>query len=121
MGITKLYKKYYTMKEWNRFTINWQQRLTNKYDVILTDHKTRSEKLRGIFNGTNLNKNLDRVQGGIESFSKALEKFDMSNFKIFPGVSQKEYNALVGKPSKRNYSTLTGSSKKRDYSFLTGK
>ena len=110
------------MSQWNKFPINMQQKLTNTYDVILLDHKTRSERLRVIFNAKNLNKNLDRVQGGIEQFSKALEKFDGKQFKVFPGVSQKEYNDLVGHSKKKDYSALTGSkSKKRDYSFLTGK
>lgn len=120
MGITRLYKKRYTVKQWNRFNINMQQKLTNTYDVILTDHKTRSEKIKGIFTIKNLNKSIDAVSNGTEKFSKALEKFDMKDFKVFQGVSEKDYSSLMS-GSKKDYSALIGSkSKKRDYSKLIG-
>ena len=97
-----------------------QQKLTNTYDVILTDHKTRSERIRGVFTIKNLNRSIDAVSEGTTKFSKALEKFDMKDFNVFQGVSQKDYSNLMS-GSKRDYSALTGhSSKKRDYSKLIG-
>ena len=42
-------RKYFTVREWNRFKNNdyfdMQDMLCQKYDVILTDYKTKREKV----------------------------------------------------------------------------
>ena len=42
-------KKFYTVKEWRKFKSNdyfdMQDMLCQKYDIILTDYKTKREKL----------------------------------------------------------------------------
>ena len=42
-------RKYFTVREWNRFKDNdyfdMQDMLCQKYDVILTDHQTKREKI----------------------------------------------------------------------------
>lgn len=106
------YPKKYTVKEWKRFSWDMQERLCERYIVILTDHKTKN--LKDIFSPKNINKNIDRVQNGIVQFSKALDKLDGSKIKIFQGVSQKQYDDLLG-DKKIDYSGLMG---KRDYSKL---
>jgi len=102
-----LYTKYYTVKQWGKLDkyaekingeeITWQQKILEKYQVILTDHQTKSEKIKGIlskFNG----KNLDRA---INGFKKGADKMDA----VF-----KTWDKMKG--NKKN---------KVDYSFLVGK
>ncbi len=80
-----------TVKEWKRFDkvftkqfgdtivyLDMQQLLCKKYDVILTDHRTRGEKLKDIlkkFNQKNLDKGINMVQGGIDDFVKEIDNF----------------------------------------------
>lgn len=85
-----------------------QEKICKRYNVFLTDHKTKGERLRGILSPKNINKNIDKFQNGITKFTKALDKLDGSKIKIFEGVSQKEYDSLVGKSQKKDYSALLG-------------
>ena len=68
-------KKFYTVKEWNKFKGNdyfdMQDMLCQRYDVILTDYKTKREKLFSALKKINL-KNLDK---GITEFSKLVQSF----------------------------------------------
>ena len=68
-------RKYFTVKEWNRFKSNdyfdMQDMLCQKYDVILTDYQTKREKLFSVLKKINL-KNLDK---GITGFSKLVQSF----------------------------------------------
>ena len=68
-------KKFYTVKEWNKFKSNdyfdMQDMLCQKYDIILTDYKTKSEKIFSFLKKINL-KNLDK---GITGFSKLVQSF----------------------------------------------
>ena len=68
-------RKYFTVKEWNRFKSNadfdMQDMLCQKYDVILTDYKTKREKHFSVLKKINL-KNLDK---GIAGFSKLVQSF----------------------------------------------
>ena len=52
-------RKYFTVKEWNRFKNNdyfdMQDMLCQKYDVILTDYKTKRETIFSVFKKINLN------------------------------------------------------------------
>ena len=71
-------KKFYTVKEWNKFKGNdyfdMQDMLCQRYDVILTDYQTKREKIFSFLKKINL-KNLDK---GITEFSKLVQSFDSS-------------------------------------------
>ena len=68
-------RKYFTVKEWNRFkskgSFDMQEMLCQKYEVILTDYKTKREKVFSALKKINL-KNFDR---GISEFSKLVQSF----------------------------------------------
>lgn len=51
--------------------------LLKKYDVVLTDHQTRNERIISAlkkFNSKNLNTGIDRMNHAIESFSKSMDQ-----------------------------------------------
>ena len=68
-------RKYFTVKEWNRFKNNdyfdMQDMLCQKYDVILTDYKTKREKIFSVLKKIN-QKNFDK---GVTEFSKLVQSF----------------------------------------------
>ena len=68
-------RKYFTVNEWNRFKDNdyfdMQDMLCQKYDVILTDYKTKREKVFSALKKINL-KNFDK---GVTEFSKLVQSF----------------------------------------------
>jgi hypothetical protein len=68
-------RKYFTIKEWNRFKSNdyfdIQEMLCQKYDVILTDYQTKREKVFSALKKINL-KNFDK---GVTEFSKLVQFF----------------------------------------------
>ena len=68
-------KKFYTVKEWNKFRGNdyfdMQDMLCQRYDVVLTDYQTKREKIFSVLKKINL-KNLDK---GITGFSKLVQSF----------------------------------------------
>lgn len=111
------YPKTYTQKEWNRFsknevsaeiigndyyfinfltgkkesyeTISNQELLCLKYDVILTDYKTKKEKVMNIIskiNIQNLNKGIDKFNKGVDDFSRVMassnKKSKKTKFKL---------------------------------------
>jgi len=77
-------KKLYTIKQWARFKktkvtdidgvkhyIDLQELLCKKYDIILTDYKTKWERITSILKKINT-KNIDK---GIDAFSMAMQEF----------------------------------------------
>ena len=68
-------RKYFTVKEWGRFknkdSFDMQEILCQKYDVILTDYKTKKEKVFSALKKINL-KNFDK---GVSEFSKLVQSF----------------------------------------------
>ena len=68
-------RKYFTVREWNRFKNNdyfdMQDMLCQKYDVILTDYKTKREKIFSVLKKINL-KNFHK---GVIEFSKLVQSF----------------------------------------------
>ena len=68
-------RKYFTTKQWQRFKSNdyfdMQEMLCEKYDVILTDYKTKRQKIISLLSHINL-KNLDK---GIAQFNKLFASF----------------------------------------------
>jgi len=84
-------KKFYTVKEWNKFKGNdyfdMQDMLCQRYDVILTDYKTKREKLFSALKKINL-KNLDK---GIAGFSKLVQSFGGSMDQLTREINSQKY------------------------------
>ena len=62
---------FFSVREWNRFSWSMQEIMCKKYDIILTDYKTRKEKIILMLNKINM-KNFNK---GMETFNKSLNKF----------------------------------------------
>jgi len=96
-------KKYYTVKEWKKFKKNnyfdMQELLCEKYDVILTDYKTKRQRIISILSHINL-KNLDH---GITQFNKLFQSFGDSAEQL-----SKELNH--SKQNKQNLDSIWGES-----------
>lgn len=69
---------FFTVKEWNRFNWDKQQVLTKKYNVILTDYKTKKERALNLLDKINF-KNFNK---GISIFNNAIQQFGNSMDKI---------------------------------------
>ena len=97
-------RKYFTVREWNRFKNNdyfdMQDMLCQKYDVILTDYKTKREKVFSALKKINL-RNFDK---GVTEFSKLVQSFGGSMDQLTREInSQKSKDAdnldlVWGKP-----------------------
>ena len=89
------YPKKFTCKAWNKFDLTQQDILCCRYDIILTDYKTRKEKIFAVmdkFSPKNIDKGIKVMNKGLGQFSKTMDELD------------KGLNQSLGK--------------KRDYSFL---
>lgn len=85
MTITKLYQKFYTVKEWNKFSIEIQEELVNRYTVILTDYKTKKEKVVDLLkklNAQNMNKGIDKMDMAFKKLDDLIKQFDQGLKKI---------------------------------------
>jgi len=94
--ITRLYVKKYTVKEWGKFDTFKQEILCKKYQVILTDHKTKREKLAGVLshiNAKNVNKSIDKFQDITNKMDKGFKEWDKQKQKI----GSKDYSFITGK------------------------
>ena len=75
--------KKYTIKEWKKLS-NLQETLCKKFDIILTDHKTKREKIFSILDVINL-KNINK---GMEIFNKSIQSFGGSMDKLVADVDK---------------------------------
>ena len=69
-------KLYYTVKQWKKFDYFVQRVLLKKYDVILTDHQTRNERIVSALkriNPQNLNSSIEKFNSAVNSFSKSMD------------------------------------------------
>ena len=68
-------RKYFTVREWDRFKNNdyfdMQEMLCQKYDVILTDYQTKRERVFSALKKISL-RNFDK---GVTEFSKLVQSF----------------------------------------------
>jgi len=128
------YRKYFTVKEWNKFDVtnekhigdktyylNTQEVLCKKYDIILTDYKTKREKITGILKSINM-KNFDR---GMKVFDGAMKEFDKSmkdfgkelghsdNVNGWGPVSSNKVPLWMEEPSKKSKRTSKKKKKKK--------
>jgi len=74
-------KKFYTVKQWQRFKSNdyfdMQEMLCQRYDVILTDYKTRKEKIISVlkkFNQTNFDKSMTQFNNFMKDFGNSMDQ-----------------------------------------------
>jgi len=74
-------KKFYTVKQWQRFKSNdyfdMQEMLCQRYDVILTDYKTRKEKIISVlkkFNQTNFDKSMTQFNNFMKDFRNSMDQ-----------------------------------------------
>jgi len=79
-------RKFYTVKQWNCFKDNdyfdMQEMLTQRYDVILTDHKTRKEKITFVlkkFNQRNFNKAMKQFDGFMKDFGNFMDQLTLDS------------------------------------------
>ena len=95
-------QKHFTVKAWAKFSPEAQQALTQKYDIILDDHKTRNEKIIQALKKFSIRD----FQKAMDKFDKAFDEWDKAkSFKIFPTEEESKQPLAPD----------------RDYSFLTGK
>ena len=102
-------RKYFTVKEWNCFKNNdyfdMQDMLCQKYDVILTDYKTKREKVFSALKKINL-KNFDK---GVTEFSKLVQLF---------GGSMEQLTRKIDAPKRKgSYYKKTTSKSKNVYNL----
>lgn len=77
---TQKFVKKFTTKEFKKFSPDAQQILTNRYSVIITDHKTKGEKLKKFgknVKGITLTSSLDKIDRGAKKFDRGMKSFDM--------------------------------------------
>ena len=74
-------KKFYTVKQWQRFKSNdyfdMQDMLCQRYDVILTDYKTRKEKIISVlkkFNQKNFDKSMTQFGDFMKDFGNSMDQ-----------------------------------------------
>ena len=80
-------KKFYTVKQWKKFYKN-QEFMCEKFDIILTDHKTRRELIINVLQKINL-KNIDN---GIATFNKIIQDFGDSMEKVTGELNEPKRN-----------------------------
>ena len=96
-------RKFYTVNQWSCFKNNnyfdMQEMLCQRYDVILTDYKTKKQRITSILSHINL-KNLDK---GITQFNKLFASFGDS-------TEQLTQELHSSKKDKQNLDSIWGKS-----------
>ncbi len=113
------YKKLFTVKEWSKFKkikvkeiegirhyYDMQELMCKKYDIILTDYKTKSERIIIFLKKINM-KNINK---GIDAFNKAVQAFGGSMGQLSKDLSSSEKDQS-GK-DKQNLEKIWGKSSK---------
>ena len=107
---TQKFRKKFTTKQWNKFTDDQKQILSNRYEVILTDHETRKEKWTRRAKQVNL-KNFDK---GMKKFDEKQKEFWNEFDKGFEnaGMSKSKMSVMGGSKPKDNAALIFGKTKK---------
>ena len=96
-------KKFYTVSEWSNFKKNnyfdMQELLCKRYDVILTDHKTKKQKIKSILSHINL-KNVDQ---GLSKFNQMMQSFGNATEQLTREFDHSENH-------KKNFDSIWGNS-----------
>ena len=100
-------RKYFTVKEWQRFNTNnysdMQELLCQKYDVILSDYRTKKQKIFSLLQKINL-KSFDK---GVSEFSKLVQSFGNSMDQFTAEMDNKKTS------DKKNLEYILGPSEKQ--------
>ena len=100
-------RKYFTVKEWQRFNTgnysDMQELLCQKYDVILSDYRTKKQKIFSLLQKINL-KNIDT---GVSEFSKLVQSFGNSMDQFTAEIDNKKTS------DKKNLEYIWGPSEKQ--------
>ena len=138
------YLKEYTQKEWSKFskkeveastlgndyqffnfftqkkesyeTMSVQEMMIIKYDVRVTDYKTKKEKFFDVLdkvNVQNLNKGITKFNKGVNSFTKSIESTNKSKSPDLSGLSPKKNKGFSFGISQREYDKLFKSPKRK--------
>ena len=91
-------QRKYTVKEWRKLQ-NLQESLCKRYDVILTNHKTKKERIIEIIEKINLK----NINIGIETFNKIIQDF---------GGSMEQLSSELSESPKNNVKIWSNSPKK---------
>ena len=90
------YPKKFTVKAWKKFDLTQQDILCTRYDIILTDYKTRKEKIFSImdkFSPKNIDKGIKTMNKGLNQFSKTMDELD-KGLNQGMGGKKKDYSFL---------------------------
>ena len=112
-------KKFYTVKEWKKFKkikvkeidgikyyYDMQELMCKKYDIILTDYKTKRERIIKIFekiNMKNINKSIDAFNKAVQAFGGSMDQLSKdlgSSKKHHSSKDKKNLEKIWGKSSK---------------------
>jgi hypothetical protein len=100
-------RKYFTVKQWQKFKTNdyfdMQELLCQKYDVVLSDYKTKKQKIFSLLQKINLKS----FEKGITKFSKLVQSFDNSMDQFTAEINNKKIS------DKKNLESIWGSSEKQ--------
>jgi hypothetical protein len=113
------YPKKYTVKEWKRFSWDMQEKLCNKYIVILTDHKTKKEKAKILMQKLNM-KNFNT---GMAVFNSGVRQFTNTIDQVTKPIGKKQSVNIwpVQKtPKKRRKTKIEKARQKQNYDFIVG-
>jgi hypothetical protein len=76
--------KFYTVKQWSKFKSNdyfdMQEMLCQRYDIILTDYKTRKEKIISVlkkFNQKNFDKSMTQFGDFMKDFGNSMDQLTL--------------------------------------------
>ncbi len=132
-------KMFYSVKEWKRFSWEIKEKLSEQYEVFLTDHKTLKEKVKGIFKRSDSAKRKQRRQkltkvfkkigkamtdgSGSAKMSKLSKALNDSNHNVGGLNSKRREPKFTRKQARHeeNFDGLMGRNTKQDYSALIPK
>ncbi len=115
------YKKLFTVKEWSKFKktkvkeidgikyyYDMQELMCKKYDIVLTDYKTKREQIIIFLKKINM-KNINK---GIDAFNKAVQAFGGSMDQLSKDLDGSEKSQSDN--DKKNLEEIWGKSSKGD-------
>ena len=116
---------FYTVKEWKRFSWNIKEQLSEQYELFLTDHKTRKEKILSILKRQSPEKRKarkDKIKKGFAKFNKGIDTVVSGIDKFSKATNQMHVDSRAGD---KNMDKITGGLEKasgqdRDFSVLGG-
>ncbi len=118
-------------KRWLKYSLNDQERIISKYNVILLGHRTTKEKLMDLFKKSKKGKERrEKIKNGYKKFNRVMDKIILGINKFAdannkPTKKRRRHN-LNYNAGDRNFNQIThglnkASGVNHDYSILTNK